>query len=97
MESVSVADIIFAVDEPLDATQCAGKENCDNDQRCMTHELWASLNRQMIDFLDSVSLRDLVEQQKDKATQAPVTVNMVADPRRNPRGEADIKESSAVG
>jgi len=66
MTDVSVADIIFAVDEPLDATQCGGRENCDNDQRCMTHELWASLNRHMVDFLDSVSLHDLVEQQKAK-------------------------------
>src|SRR5437879_12625212 len=71
MESVSVADIIFAVDEPRDGTRCAGKENCDNDQRCMTHERRASLNRQMIDFLDSVPLRDLVEQQKGCATRTP--------------------------
>jgi Rrf2 family iron-sulfur cluster assembly transcriptional regulator len=97
MESVSVADIIFAVDEPLDATQCAGKENCDNDQRCMTHELWASLNRQMIDFLDSVSLRDLVEQQKERATQSPqVAVNVEGPGRRAPRGEADLKEGSTI-
>jgi Rrf2 family iron-sulfur cluster assembly transcriptional regulator len=27
-EDVTVADIIIAVDEPLDATQCGGKENC---------------------------------------------------------------------
>jgi Rrf2 family iron-sulfur cluster assembly transcriptional regulator len=67
---VTVADIIFAVDEPLDATQCKGKENCDNDQRCMTHELWASLNRHMIDFLDSVSLQQLVDQQKERESSA---------------------------
>ena len=97
MESVSVADIIFAVDEPLDATQCAGKENCDNDQRCMTHELWASLNRQMIDFLDSVSLRDLVEQQKDRAAQPQVAVNVEGPgARRALRSETDVKEGSAV-
>jgi Rrf2 family iron-sulfur cluster assembly transcriptional regulator len=64
----------------------------------MTHELWTNLNRQMIDFLDSVSLRDLVDQQKDKATQTPpMTVNVMADGRRNSRGEADMKENSAVG
>jgi len=60
---VSVADIIFAVDEPIDATNCAGKANCDNDHRCMTHDLWASLNRHMVDYLDSVSLASLVSQQ----------------------------------
>ncbi len=89
MVDVSVADIIFAVDEPLDATQCSGRENCDNNQPCMTHELWSSLNRHMIDFLDSVSLQDLVEQQKAKAA-APAQPITTAKPHWTPvRNEAD--------
>ena len=59
-DSVSVADIIVAVDEPLDATQCAGRENCRDDQRCMTHDLWATLNEKMYEYLHSVSLSELV-------------------------------------
>jgi len=52
------------VDEPIDATGCAGKENCLGDQgRCMTHDLWASLNAKMIEYLDSISLKKLVEDQ----------------------------------
>jgi Rrf2 family iron-sulfur cluster assembly transcriptional regulator len=35
----------------------------------MTHELWASLNRTMVDFLDSVSLQDLVDQQRMRQLQ----------------------------
>ena len=66
LREVTVADIIFAVDEPLDATSCGGKENCHDDGPCMTHELWASLNRKMIEFLDSVSLQELVEQQRGR-------------------------------
>jgi Rrf2 family iron-sulfur cluster assembly transcriptional regulator len=67
-DKVTVADIIIAVDEPLDATQCGGKENCHGADaatgvRCMTHELWATLNEKMVDYLDSVSLQDLVNQQ----------------------------------
>src|SRR6266516_6310763 len=62
-DSVSVADIITAVDEPIDATQCGGKENCDDDKRCMTHELWANLNAHIFSFLRSVSLEQLVRQQ----------------------------------
>jgi Rrf2 family iron-sulfur cluster assembly transcriptional regulator len=62
-DSVSVADIITAVDEPIDATQCGGKENCLDDRRCMTHELWASLNTHIFSFLSSVSLEQLVRQQ----------------------------------
>jgi Rrf2 family iron-sulfur cluster assembly transcriptional regulator len=70
-DKVTVADIIIAVDEPLDATQCGGKENCHgadaaSGTRCMTHELWATLNAKMVDFLDSVTLQDLVDQQKQK-------------------------------
>ena len=40
LDRVTVADIIAAVDEPLDATQCGGKENCLDEGRCMTHDLW---------------------------------------------------------
>ncbi|MBL8433273.1 MAG: Fe-S cluster assembly transcription factor, partial [Dechloromonas sp.] len=60
LEGVTVADIIRAVDEPLDATQCGGRENCLDDQRCMTHDLWSSLNDRMYDYLTSVTLADLV-------------------------------------
>ena len=80
---ISVADIIFAVDEPLDATQCSGRANCDNDHRCMTHDLWASLNRHMVDFLDSVSLANLVAQQSTtvRPVAAPVAVSRIGGTR----------------
>jgi len=67
--NVTVADIIVAVDEPLDATDCGGKEDCNrgNDGRpgkCMTHELWTTLNRKMFEYLDSVTLQDLADEQR---------------------------------
>lgn len=66
---ITVADIIFAVDEPLDATGCRGKGHCTvgrngHQGKCMTHDLWSALNRTMVDFLDSVTLQDLVDQQR---------------------------------
>jgi Rrf2 family iron-sulfur cluster assembly transcriptional regulator len=82
MADISVADIIYAVDEPLDATQCGGKENCVNDQRCMTHDLWASLNRVMVDYLDSVTLRDLAEKQREKLLEKGVNVAVLHDNRQ---------------
>ena len=64
---ITVADIILSVDEPIDATHCGGKENCHGgDGRCMTHDLWASLNSKMVEFLDSVSLQKLVDDQLAK-------------------------------
>jgi Rrf2 family iron-sulfur cluster assembly transcriptional regulator len=78
-DKVTVADIIIAVDEPLDATQCGGKENCHGADaatgaRCMTHELWATLNEKMVNYLDSVTLQDLVDQQKQKNSEQSVVV-----------------------
>ena len=64
MEHVSVADIILAVDEPIDSTQCGGKENCHNDNKCMTHDLWKNLNALIFDHLSSISLKQLVNEQK---------------------------------
>ncbi len=65
-QNITVAEIIAAVDEPLDATHCGGKENCLDDRRCMTHDLWATLNSKMHDYLSSVSLADLVAHQSGK-------------------------------
>jgi Rrf2 family iron-sulfur cluster assembly transcriptional regulator len=74
---ITVADIIVAVDEPIDATGCGGKENCMGEDagKCMTHDLWASLNAKMIEYLDSISLKKLVDEQLAKGVsidEAPV-------------------------
>jgi Rrf2 family iron-sulfur cluster assembly transcriptional regulator len=67
MTQMSVADIIQAVDETLDATQCGGRGDCHDDHPCMTHNLWTSLNQKMFDYLRSVTLQELVDQQKNNA------------------------------
>jgi Rrf2 family iron-sulfur cluster assembly transcriptional regulator len=61
---VSVADIISAVEECIDSTQCGGRENCHENQRCMTHDLWAELNQTVYGFLSGVKLSQLVEKQR---------------------------------
>src|SRR5919106_6450367 len=64
MGATSIAEIILAVDEPIDATQCGGKENCRDEQKCLTHDLWAALNDRIFDYLQSVTLRQLVDSQR---------------------------------
>ena len=76
-DEITVADIIVAVDEPIDATGCGGKENCmgDDTGRCITHDLWTALNNKMIEYLDSVTLRKLVDDQLAKGVtveEAPI-------------------------
>ena len=81
LSTISVADIICAVDEPLDATQCGGKENCRDEGKCITHDLWARLNRHIVDYLGAVTLKQLVEEQKAKQSgvipvSAPVSAHL---------------------
>jgi Rrf2 family iron-sulfur cluster assembly transcriptional regulator len=71
---MSVADIIIAVDEPLDTTQCGGKENCLDEQRCMTHDLWSKLNDKMYEYLYSVKLSELVAKQQARLEACRQTV-----------------------
>ncbi|HBA32545.1 MAG TPA: Fe-S cluster assembly transcriptional regulator IscR [Gammaproteobacteria bacterium] len=59
-EVITVASIIKAVDESVDATSCRGKENCKNHKRCLTHELWRNLSDQINGFLEGISLADLL-------------------------------------
>ena len=57
---VTVADVIKAVDRTVDATRCGGKENCQSEARCLTHDLWSDLSDHIRDFLGDVRLGDLV-------------------------------------
>lgn len=57
---ITVADIIAAVDEPLDTTRCGGHQNCYHGNRCLTHELWSELNERIAAFLGGVTLADLI-------------------------------------
>lgn len=72
LDQVSVADIILAVDEPIDATQCGGKENCKDERKCITHDLWTDLNRHIFDYLAAVKLSELVAKQLKKSDEVAV-------------------------
>ncbi|MDQ2989960.1 MAG: Fe-S cluster assembly transcriptional regulator IscR [Pseudomonadota bacterium] len=64
MAQISVADIIVAVDEPIDATRCGGKENCQDNQKCLTHDLWANLNDHIFKYLQAITLKQFVDEHK---------------------------------
>jgi Rrf2 family iron-sulfur cluster assembly transcriptional regulator len=83
-DEVAVADIILAVDEPIDATQCGGKENCLDEQKCLTHDLWTNLNSHIFDYLRGVKLADLVKQNQERLRQAGVAELQDRRPKRRP-------------
>ena len=58
---IFVAEIIDAVDESVDVTNCQGKGNCHQGETCLTHHLWEDLSGQIHDFLSQISLGDLME------------------------------------
>ena len=67
MGDISIADIISAVDEKADLTQCGGKADCQQGEECLTHELWAELSEKIYQFLNDISLNDMVQRPKVQA------------------------------
>ena len=57
---IAVGQVITAVDEKIDVTRCGGKGDCKDGKPCLTHELWSDLSDQIYDFLDKISLGQLV-------------------------------------
>ena len=64
-QSVSIKSIMNAVEENLDATNCAGTSSCHSGQKCNSHKLWDDLNSVVDEFLTDISITDLVEKPKD--------------------------------
>lgn len=57
---ISIADIIAAVDENIDATRCKGSEDCHGGEKCLTHQLWTDLSKSLYEFLDNLTLASFI-------------------------------------
>ena len=77
---ISAADVICAVNEKMDITRCHGLENCQGEQRCLTHDLWEDLSDQIQEFLSCIdlaqlvnrrSIREVAERQNEISIPAP--------------------------
>ena len=83
---VSIAGIITAVDEKADLTRCGGTSDCQQGEECLTHELWAELSEKIYQFLDDISLADLIQRPR---------VREVAE-RQNEKRESVMNETSTT-
>jgi Rrf2 family iron-sulfur cluster assembly transcriptional regulator len=72
---IYVGEVITAVDENMDTTRCHGAHNCQNNGRCLTHDLWSDLSNQIYTYLNKISLQDLMDRK---------AVKEVADRQENP-------------
>lgn len=61
---IAIADIITSVDESVDATRCGGNADCQNRQRCLTHELWEELSSQIHVFLSGITLENAINKKR---------------------------------
>ncbi|HEY7885979.1 MAG TPA: Fe-S cluster assembly transcriptional regulator IscR [Cellvibrionaceae bacterium] len=64
---VSVAQVVDAVSESMDATRCRGKGDCQDGEICITHHLWQDLSGQIHGFLSNITLADLVRRRDIQA------------------------------
>ncbi|MEJ2454522.1 MAG: Fe-S cluster assembly transcriptional regulator IscR [Candidatus Thiodiazotropha sp.] len=83
---IYVGEVISAVDENMDTTKCHGVGNCQNNERCLTHDLWSDLSNQIYNYLNNISLQDLMDR---KAVQE------VADRQEN--GDMDASMLGQTG
>lgn len=58
---IPIAEVISAVDENVDTTRCGGAHNCRDSEPCLTHDLWQDLSARIHEYLDRISLQDLVD------------------------------------
>ena len=61
---ISIAQVVDAVNESMDATRCQGKGDCQDGDQCLTHQLWCDLSDQIHAFLSNISIGDLVSRQE---------------------------------
>ena len=59
--NISIKEVMHAVDEVLDATKCNGSSACHNGKKCSTHDLWHDLNILVEDYLEKITINNLVE------------------------------------
>lgn len=82
-QDISVAEVITAIGEGIDATLCDGNEDCQDGERCLTHELWTRLGKEIFDFLNGITLASFLERVDGNEVQQPQDGFEVAAPQIN--------------
>ena len=89
-KEIPIANVITAVDENIETTRCGGLGNCQDDDKCLTHELWAELSERIYNFLSDISLGDLVER------EGILEVAARQERKKNSVNLDDLKQSAAA-
>ena len=65
-DEISVSSIIMAVDETVKMAACDAGEGCQNEHRCLTHDLWQDLSNEIKGFLDGITLGGMMNNKRVK-------------------------------
>ena len=67
-DAIRTGDILRAIEGPLAVVDCVLDDDrtpCARIEHCSTHNLWTRLSHSMEDYLDSVTLKDLMDESLD--------------------------------
>ncbi|WNO11181.1 Fe-S cluster assembly transcriptional regulator IscR [Teredinibacter sp. KSP-S5-2] len=92
-ETISVAELVDAVNESIDATKCSGEQGCQGGDVCLTHYLWQDLSAQIHQFLSNISLQELVDR-KDIQSVRERQDAQVEEPEASETVESEIEISN---
>jgi Rrf2 family iron-sulfur cluster assembly transcriptional regulator len=92
-EDINIAEVIIAVDERIDATGCNGEKSCQQGQECLAHDLWLDLSESIFNYLNAISLADVISPQNVRAIayrqDSPTIGEKVSELKSRP-GAGDI-------
>jgi Rrf2 family iron-sulfur cluster assembly transcriptional regulator len=86
IHQISIADIILAVNESIDATRCKTRGDCQQGETCLTHHLWMDLSAQLEEFLSGITVADLIHRHEDRE-ETKVALQAYAE-QKNPGVDA---------
>lgn len=88
-DQISMADVITAVDETYDATNCGNSsQSCSGNYQCLTHDLWQELSQEIHTFLKDITLAEMMTKRG---------VLEVADRQDKVVQEHELKKASSLG
>lgn len=68
-EEIRASDILQAIEGPIALVHCVMNEGdeapCERTVHCATHRMWSRLSLRMSDYLDSITLKDLMDESID--------------------------------
>lgn len=85
---IAIGEVIRAVDESVDATRCQGQADCQGGERCLTHTLWQDLSDRISQFLNGISIGELMKTSEVKEVAGRQDLNKAA--ARNLVSEIEI-------